>query len=94
MADRIVTTDHSDPAGHPECLAVLYEIEAQIAGAKALIGIEQRDDDPDGSLLQATRLLDKALVISEELGELLGPTIAEQLDDEIARRRAKPEPAT
>ena len=75
-----------------ECTAVLFELEAQVAGAKSLIGIEYRDYDPTfDSLLQATRLLDKALGMSEELRELLGPSIAAQIDDEIARRRAKPE---
>jgi hypothetical protein len=74
-----------------ECEAVRCELEATIAGAKALIGIRHPHDDPGGSLLQAARLLDKALGMSEELEELLGPDIAAQIEDEIARRRAKPE---
>jgi hypothetical protein len=59
----------------PEYLGALFDIEAQISGAIALIRIEDRaadpHGDPDGSLLQATRLLDKALAMSRELAAQL-----------------------
>jgi hypothetical protein len=51
--------------------AVLCDLEAQIAGALSLIGIEYREDDPDGKLLSATLLLQKALDMSEELRNLI-----------------------
>jgi hypothetical protein len=51
--------------------AVLCDLEAQIAGALSLIGIEYRDDDPNGSLLCAALLLQKALEMSEDLRNLI-----------------------
>jgi hypothetical protein len=52
----------------------LYGLQANVAGAVALIGIDHRDDcDDDGPLLQAVRLLNKAIAVGDELGELIEP---------------------
>jgi len=72
-----------------ECVAVLYELEAQVAGAVALIGIEYRDEDPDGSLLQAVRLLERAVAISDELRELIEPDVVERLAASVRVERAR-----
>ena len=50
---------------------VLCDLEAQIAGALSLIGIEYRADDPNGDLLHAAILLQKALEIGEDLRNLI-----------------------
>ena len=59
--------------------AVLCDLEAQIAGALSLIGIEYRDDDPNGDLLHAAILLQKALEIGEDLRNLILQRMTEEL---------------
>ena len=66
---------------------MLSDLEAQIAGAKAVIA-EYKKTGGDEQLSLVMRLLDKAIDYVDALHELLGPSIAEQLSDEIARRRA------
>jgi hypothetical protein len=64
--------------------AVLCDLEAQIAGALSLIGIEYRADDPNGDLLHAAMLLQKALEIGEDLRNLI-------LQPESLRVRIEPD---
>jgi hypothetical protein len=61
-----------------ECLGALYDLEAQVAGSIALIGIEYRRDDPYGSLLRAVLLLNRALAMSDELRKLIEPEVRKQ----------------
>jgi len=76
---RVLTTRPISKGSTSECLEALYALEAQVGGAVALIGSEYRQDDSDGSLLQAVRLLNEATSMVDELRELIEPDVVERM---------------